>query len=611
MLPPLTRRRVLKAAAAAGIVSGAGVSDFSRALMALAAQAPPDAEKAASGAGNAAAAATTEPATGGITLEMIRQAEWVAGLQLTEEQRQLMLEGIVGMQAGFAKLRARPLDNGMSPAFVLSPETGALAKPVPATLPAKVSGAPAARPASDDDLAFLDTGALGRLLRAKKVSSTELTKLYLARLRRDDPVLKCVITLTEDLALKQAAAADAELAKGKDRGPLHGIPYGLKDLIAVPGYPTTWGAGPFRDQVRPEKAAVAEKLEQAGAVLVAKTTVGELAWGDVWYGGTTKNPWLVSQGSSGSSAGSASATAAGLTGFAIGTETWGSIVSPCTVCGTSGLRPTFGRVSRYGAMALAWTMDKIGPIARSVGDLGLVFDRIHGADPRDPASVDRPFHLPGPRAPGTIRIGVVTELFDADYTKWAESDEEKPGLEEWKKLDGATVETLRRLGYQMKEIQLPSSWPVADLAHILTAEAAAAFDDLTRSGRDAQLVKQIANAWPTTFRQGQFVPAVEYIRANRIRRQVMMEMDSLFEGIDAYVVPSYGGDNLLLTNLTGHPAVVLPNGFRASDGTPTSITFQGRLHDESLLLAIAQHYQRETGFHLKRPPRPAAPKPGA
>ncbi len=584
-----SRRNVLKSVAAAGI----GSAVFGRALA------------AAAQSGQAASAAAAAAPAGAVTLEMIRQAEWVSGLTLADEQRNLLLAGLESQHKAFEELRARPLDNAVPPALVFSAGGTPVGAPPSAAAPAP-QPVPAARPSSDEDLAFSDTATLGRLLRAGKVSSVELTRLYLSRLKRDDPVLLAVITLTEDLALRQAAAADAERARGTDRGPLHGIPYGLKDLLAVSGYPTTWGAGPFKSQIRAESSAVAERLEAAGAVLVAKTTVGELAWGDVWYGGTTKNPWKTSQGSSGSSAGSASSTAAGNVGFAIGTETWGSIVSPCTVCGASGLRPTFGRVSRHGAMALAWSMDKVGPIARSVEDLGLIFEAIHGRDERDPASVDRPFARPGRRDPRTIKVGVVTALFDEDYTKWAESDEEKPGFAEWKKNDAATLDTLKRMGFNLVPVALPSSWPTGSLANILTAEAAAAFDDLTRSGRDKELVRQVAQAWPTVFREGQFIPAVEYIRANRIRSLLMKEMQTLFESADVYVVPSYGGDNLLLTNLTGHPAVVLPNGFRASDGTPTSITFQGRLWGETVLLETAGLYQRETGFHLKRPPRPKA-----
>jgi Asp-tRNA(Asn)/Glu-tRNA(Gln) amidotransferase A subunit family amidase len=536
-----------------------------------------------------------------VTPEMIRSAEWISGLKLTEDQRKLLVEAATRSRSDFEKMRAVAIDNAVPPALRFDPEISG--PPVAGTRAGSVTLPEGAedRPTKEDDLAFASLSTLSGLLRSRKISSVELTRMYLARIEKHDPVLACVVTRTDRVALEQAARADRDLAAGRWRGPLHGVPYGIKDLFAVPGYPTTWGAGVYKDQVRPETATVAAKLEEAGAVLVAKTTVGELAWGDVWYGGTTKNPWNPEDGSSGSSAGSASATAAGLVGFAIGTETWGSIVSPCTRCGATGLRPTFGRVSRHGAMALAWTMDKAGPIARSVEDCAAVFGAIHGADGLDRSAVDRPFSWPADRAIESLRIGYVEDLFDADYTQWAEKEEEKPGLREWNALDRKTLDALRGMGLKLVSVKLPSLVPVGALGTILTAEAAAAFDELTRSGKDAALVRQVADAWPNVFRQGQLVPAVEYLRASRLRTMLMREMEALFETIDVYVVPSFGGDNLLLTNLTGHPAVVLPNGFLTKEGTPTSITFQGRLHGESDVLAVAHAYQRATGFHLRRP----------
>lgn len=576
-MPELVRRDVLKLVGAAGI----GSAVFARALVAYGAE------------------------TGKVTPEMIQAAEWLAGIKLTDDQRKLMVDGMGQAQDSFTTMRAIAIDNGVAPALVFHPEVSGLPAPAARTGAAAFPEGPVpARPAAEDDLAFATLRTLSGLVRAKKVSSVELTRMYLARLEKHDPVLQCVVTLTKDLALEQAARADRDLASGTYRGPLHGVPFGLKDLFAVPGYPTTWGATPYKTQVRPEKATVAARLEEAGAVLVAKTTVGELAWGDVWFGGTTKNPWKVTEGSSGSSAGSASATAAGLVGFAIGTETWGSIVSPCTRCGATGLRPTFGRVSRFGAMALAWSMDKAGAIARSVEDCAVVLGAIHGADGLDRAAVDRPFAWPSTRDPKTLRIGYVEDLFDADYTKMAEKDEEKPGLQEWKAFDRKTLDTLRGMGFALQPVKLPSSVPVSALAAILSAEAAAAFDELTRTGKDATLVRQVADAWPTVFRQGQLIPAVEYIRANRLRTMLLRAMEEMFAGIDVYVVPSFGGDNLLLTNLTGHPAVVVPNGFLSKEGTPTSITFQGRLFGESDVLAVAHAYQQATGVQLRRPSLP-------
>jgi Asp-tRNA(Asn)/Glu-tRNA(Gln) amidotransferase A subunit family amidase len=314
-----------------------------------------------------------------------------------------------------------------------------------------------------------------------------------------------------------------------------------------------------------------------------------------------RNPWKLDQGSSGSSAGSASLTAAGCLGFAIGTETWGSIVSPSTRCGTSGLRPTFGRVSRRGVMALSWTMDKVGAIARSAADCALVFEAIHGWDPRDPTSRSAPFAWPVDRPRKSIKLGYVKSLFESDYTKMADKDEDKRGYEEWKAFDARSLEALRSLGFELTPIELQFSVPVGSLSGILTAEAACAFDVLLRDGRIDTLVRQVADAWPNVFRQGEMIPAVEYLRAQRLRTVVMREMDKIMEAVDVYVVPSFGGDNELLTNLTGHPAVVVPNGFRALDGTPTSITFQGRLDDDDLALALADAYQQATDFHTRRP----------
>ena len=385
--------------------------------------------------------------------------------------------------------------------------------------------------------------------------------------------------------MEAAKRADDEIAHGKYRGPLHGMPYGAKDLLAVTGTRTSWGAMPYKDQEIDDTATVIRKLDEAGAVLIVKTTLGALAWGDVWYGGMTRNPWNTEQGSSGSSAGSASATAAGLVPFAIGTETWGSIVSPSTVCGTTGLRPTFGRVSRAGAMALSWSMDKIGPICRSVEDCAIVFDAIRGADGIDPAVADGPFAYRPAVKLSSLRIGYVASLFEEDYPN--------------KERDNATLDKLRELGAKLEPIELPAI-DVTPLACILSAEAAAAFDDLTRSNRDDLMVRQIRNAWPNTFRAARFIPAVEYIQANRIRTRVMREMEKL--PVDVYLTPSFGGDNLLLTNLTGQPCVVLPNGFDEKN-EPTSITFMGRLYGDATVLAVAKAYQDATGFNRKHPPK--------
>ncbi|MDX1387750.1 MAG: amidase [Acidobacteriota bacterium] len=569
-----TRRTVLKAVSIAGI----GSAVFGRALVTLAED------------------------EGTVTAEMIRRAEWISGLTLTDEKRELMLEGINETVAGFESLREVPLDNSVPPALYFEPAPADNRRvPVRRSVASFADTTAAKRPDSDETLAFASVRELAPLVRARKVSSVELTRLYLDRLEKHDPVLRCVISRTDDLAMKQAERADREIAAGGYRGPLHGIPWGAKDLLAVPGYRTTWGATPFKNQVIDETATVVARLEEAGAVLVAKLTLGALAWGDVWYDATTKNPWNVEQGSSGSSAGSASATAAGLVGFSIGTETWGSIVSPCTRCGTSGLRPTFGRVSRHGAMALSWSMDKIGPIARSVEDCAVIFGAIQGADGLDPTAVDRPFSWPPRRHVRALRVGYVKSLFEEDRAGEIEDEDRKASAREWQQFDLNTLDVLREIGIDLVPIELPDDLPVPPLASILTAEAAAAFDDLTRSGRDDDLVRQVADAWPNVLRQGQLIPAVEYIRANRIRTLVMREMDKALADLDAYVTPSFGGDNLLLTNLTGHPSVVVPNGFRSSNGTPTSITFMGKLFGEEDLLVLAHAYQQATDFHLAHP----------
>ncbi len=535
-----------------------------------------------------------------VTAGMVKQAEWISGVSFTDAERELMLSDLNETAEGLSALRAVALDNAVPPAIVFSAGTAPPAD-AGAPEPPPRRERPAVRPPSDDDLAFAGARELGRLLRARKVSSTELTKLALARLRTYGPALSCTVTVTEELALAQAKRADEELAAGKDRGPLHGIPWGAKDLIAVPGYPTTWGSPLFREQVRPETATVYRKLEEAGAVLVAKTSVGELAWGDVWFGGTTKNPWKTDQGSSGSSAGSASATAAGIVAFAIGTETLGSIVSPCTRCGATGLRPTFGRVSRHGVMALSFSMDKVGPIARSVEDCSLVFSAIAGRDPLDPVSADGPPAWPPRRGLSGLTIGFVEDLFQEERGKEAKDEEEKARAAEWRGFDLRTLDVLRQLGARLVPVKLPSRTPVGPLSLVLTAEAASAFDDLVLDGRVKTLVRQTADAWPNVLRQGRLLAAVDYLRAQRARTLLMQEMEERLAGVDLFVAPTYGGSALLLTNLTGHPCVVLPNGFRLSDGTPTSLTFTGRLFGENDLLAVADLFQRATDFHTRRP----------
>ena len=550
---------------------------------------------------------------GPIDSEMVAVAERLAGLELTEAERSLMVEGLNDLREDYAALRTVSLDNAVPPAFQFDPELAAGGAPVrtgteatadaapPGSVTPGAADLPAAPLPSLDDLAFQPVSVLARLVATRRVSSVELTRLCLERLRRHDPLLRCVIALTEERALAQAERADREIAAGRYRGPLHGIPWGAKDLIAVAGYPTTWGAMPFRGQVLAEDATVVRRLDEAGAVLVAKLSVGALAWGDVWFGGKTRNPWNPEQGSSGSSAGSAAAVAAGLVPFALGTETYGSIVSPATRCGATGLRPTFGRVSRHGVMALSWTLDKVGALCRTAEDAALVLDAVRGADGLDATAVDRPFPWTPGADPRRVRVGWVPALFEEPLP-----DDASETAREQRKLDLAALEVLRSSGVELVPLDLPDL-PVEPLSLILTAEAAAAFDDLTRSGRDDLLVRQEENAWPNVFRQARFIPAVEYVQANRVRTLLARDLARRFEEVDVYATPTYGGSNLLLTNLTGHPMVSLPNGFR-TDGTPGSFTLTGGLFREAELLAVAEAYQRATPFHGMRPDLDSGPR---
>ena len=508
----------------------------------------------------------------GITAEMVKNAEWIAGITLSGEERTLVATTLTRHLSGLKKAAEVPLGNDTLPAIQFdpapgrAPHAGPLGTVAPPTLEFN-------KPGTDTELAFAPLTHLRHLLHTKQISSVELTKLYLARLKKYDPLLKCVVTLTDDLALRQAEAADRERAAGKPCGALHGIPWGAKDLIAYPGYPTTWGAAHFKDRTLDVKATVAKKLEAAGAVLVAKTTLGTLALGDQWFGGMTRNPWNPKQGSSGSSAGSASAVSAGLVGFAIGSETLGSIVSPCTRCGVTGLRPTYGRVSRHGCMTLSWSMDKLGPIARSVEDCALIFGAIHGADANDPTSVNRPFTWPNAKPVKELRVGIFEQT------------------------SAAVKKTLTDLGVKLVPITLPGDLPVSTMSSIiLDCECATAFDDLTRAGIKEE---SLGSFWPNTFRAWRFTSAVEYLRANRLRTKLMQAMAKVMETVDVYV----GGDDLSIANLTGHPTVCLPNGFTKSGEVkvPTAITFTGQLYGETDLLSVAKAYQDTTGHHTKHP----------
>ena len=526
---------------------------------------------------------------GAISAGDIDGAARIAGLDFTEDERDLMLEGVNELCEDYAEIRTVSLDNSVAPALQFDPRLPGF-NYEPASRRFRPSRpTPVAVPDDLEELAFLPVTQLAQIVRTRTVSSVALTKMYIERLKRHDPALHCVITLTEERALAQAQRADRELAEGRYRGPLHGIPWGAKDLLAVRGYPTTWGATPFKEQQFDEDATVVRRLDAAGAVLIAKLTMGALANGDVWFGGKTRNPWNTEEGSRGSSAGSSAAVAAGLVGFAIGTETRGSILSPCTRCGATGLRPTFGLVSRHGAMALSWSMDKIGPICRAVEDCALVFDAIYGPDGHDETVIEMPFSWDVDRDPRGLRVGYLRSAFEAEPSE---------SQREWHEFNLATLEAVRSMGIELVPLELPEV-PISALGFILRVEAAAAFDEMTRTNVDDTLVRQDPSAWPNRLRTARAVPAVEYIQANRVRRIAMREMARNLEGIDVYLSPTRG-DNLRITNLTGHPAVVVPNGFRAN-GTPTSVTFCGNLYRDSEALLLARAYQEATGFHLRHP----------
>ncbi len=531
-----------------------------------------------------------------ITKEMLHTAEQLIGIELTDAQEAMALQNVNNNLANYEALRKIEVPLDTDPAiwfhpalpgkkFIAKKSQSNKGKTKRAKVVTQKFGAL-------EEVAFFSATQLGELIRAKLVSPVELTKMYLARLKRFSPKLLNVVTLTEELALSQAEQAEREIKQGKYRGPLHGIPCGVKDLFATKGIKTTWGAEPFRNQMIDYDSTVVERLREAGAVLVAKLSMGALAQGGRWFAGVTRNPWQVEEdrtGSSGSSAGSASATSAGLVGFSIGTETLGSIVSPSSRCGVTGLRPTYGRVSRYGAMGLSWTMDKIGPICRAVEDCAIVLEAIYGADGRDITVTDTPFKFDADAPLAKMRIGYLKAEFEADNPN---------NTAERKAMYKQALDDLRAAGANLQPIELPK-FSTASLRIILVAEAAAAFDDITRDGRVNQLSGQNAGDWPNTFRTSRFIPAVEYIRAQRARTLLMREMDKLMNDWDAFVSPAPGSASLLVTNLTGHPAVVTPCGF--INNLPQAIMFTGSLYDESAPLRVALAYQQATKWHTMHP----------
>jgi Asp-tRNA(Asn)/Glu-tRNA(Gln) amidotransferase A subunit family amidase len=520
-----------------------------------------------------------------ISIALVKAAQKIIGIDFTDVEIDSMLTDLDGQRANYAALRKLNIPNSVSPALNFNP------LPVGYEFPDKsnyfrVNSINTTKlPAVKDDLAFYTIVQLADLIRTKQISSVELTKFFIERIKKHDSNLKFAVTITEERAMAHAKKADAEIAAGKYKGLLHGIPFGAKDLLAAKGYKTTWGSVPYKDQVLDIDATAITKLEDAGAILIAKMTLGELAMGDVWFGGKTKNPWNLNRGSSGSSAGSASAVAAGCMPFAIGSETLGSIVSPSSECGTTGLRPSFGRVSKYGAMALSWSMDKLGPITRSVEDCAIVFNAIQGADSKDLSLISAPFNYSSPQGASLkgMRIGFIKSEFNRKYANSAN--------------DSLSLKKIKDMGAELVEIELPVL-PYRDMLIILGAESGAAFEDLTLSNRDDLMVKQDKNAWPSGFRSSHFIPAIEYIQANRARAILIEELNKKMKGLDAFIAPAFG-QNLVATNLSGHPCVVLPNGFR--NGLPTSITFTGQLFGEGKLLKIAEAYQRADDFHKKQP----------
>jgi Asp-tRNA(Asn)/Glu-tRNA(Gln) amidotransferase A subunit family amidase len=519
----------------------------------------------------------------------IQGAQKLIGVEFTPKEQETMLDYLRDNRRGYDSMRAELLPNDVAPALIFDPRPDHFKLKVRDKSSAWNLPDGVELPQKDEEIAFLSVAKLGALLKAGKISSTRLTKIYLDRLRKYD-TLRAVVTITETLALQQAAAADAELAEGQYRGPLHGVPYGIKDLFAVPGYPTTWGAEPYEKQVIQETAAVVKKLEEAGAVLVAKLTSGALARGDIWFGGQTKNPWDLKQGASGSSAGSASATAAGLVAFSIGTETLGSILAPSARCGATGLRPTYGAVSRAGAMTLSWTMDKAGPICRTAQDCALVFEVIRGTGEKekDRTVVNYPFAFHPPRDLKGFKVGYFKKLFDIDTTRTKSPNE-------------AMLEAMKAMGAELHAIDLPDSVSFDSFDIILRAEAGAFFDVLVREHRDRLMSEQDGGSRANSLRQSRFITAVEYLQANRHRKLLIEKFNRILAPYDVVVGPENSFRLSLMTNLTGHPAMAIPSGLDKR-GRPTSFMLISNLYDEGPLLETAYLLQQATEYEEKHPP---------
>ena len=532
-----------------------------------------------------------------VTVEMLAAAQEMAGLEFTTDELHRLAERLNrpgNVQADFETLRAANLGNATQPALVFNPVPPGMTLPTE-DRPMRRTVVDVAMPSSDEALAFLPLTHLARLVETRPIKPSELTALYLDRLKRYDPLLHCVVSYTEELASRQARQADEEIAAGTYRGPLHGIPWGAKDLLAVRGTRTTWGASPYANQVIDADATVYRRLTDAGAILVAKLSMGALASGDRWFGGRTRNPWNLEQGASGSSAGPGAATAAGLVGFAIGTETRGSIISPSTRNGVTGLRPTFGRVSRYGAMALSWTMDKIGPMCRSAEDCALVFDVMLGPDGLDNTVLDVPFNWDATSQISSLRVGYLRSAFEDDIVDGSENPQLVESQRQRLSNSQVALGVIRDLGVQVAPFDLPDV-PTDAIGFILGTEAAAAFDVPTLNAQlDSMRQPPEESRWPDSFRASRFVPAVEYLQANRLRMRIIEEVHESLGDFDLFV-----GSDLGLTNLTGHPEISIPSGF--AQGSPTSLRLTGKLFGEAGILRLAHAYQEATEHHLQYPP---------
>ena len=520
-----------------------------------------------------------------LTLQDIISGEKLAGITLKPAERDSLFSNEKSFIKDIAKMHQVKLDNNVQMTLAQTPVLpGMIFNKV--QHPIKWEYPIIKMPKNKNELAFYSILELASLIKSKQISSVDLTTFFISRLKKYNDSLKCVISLTTDMALEQAREADKEIAAGKYRGPLHGIPFGLKDLFAVKGTKTTWGAAPYKDQVIEEDAFVYTQLRAAGAVLVAKFTLGALAMGDYWFGGRTKNPWNLKYGSSGSSAGSTSATVAGLIPFAIGTETYGSIISPSSTCGATGLRPTFGSVSRSGAMTLSWSLDKAGPICRSAEDDAVVFSYLHGTDGKDASAVNMPFNYTGSTDISKLRIGYAKNYFARDTM----------GNE------AGVLETLRKAGAKLIPVDFPDSgvYDLDIMGIVIGAECAAAFDEFTRSDLDDMMTRQGKYDWPNQFRSARFIPAVEYINANRHRRILMEKVNDVMKNYDVIICPTRGGSQTAITNLTGHPALCLPTGFNKFN-LPTSIILVGKLYDEATLLSVGKTYQKNTKWNKVHP----------